>query len=195
MVETYALPYSEKVMEIHRMQLGEAVEQLRFCKSWLLNGCTRKRLKVVKTDSLPSRFNASRRGIDIDSIMCAICDNEAETSSHLFFSCRMVRQIVRMITRWWDVPYVEVDSYEGWTTWLVNLRLSSKHKHMLEGVFYVTWWHLWSFHNKLIFESKSPSQALFFDDVVSMSFYWCRNRCKASFSWNDWLKNTHLVSL
>ncbi|GJY38756.1 hypothetical protein Tco_0425120 [Tanacetum coccineum] len=26
---------------------GEADEQLRFCKSWLLNGCTRKRLKVV----------------------------------------------------------------------------------------------------------------------------------------------------
>ncbi|GKE71311.1 RNA-directed DNA polymerase, eukaryota, partial [Tanacetum coccineum] len=29
----------------------------------------------VKTDSLPTRFNVSRRGIDIDSIMCAICDN------------------------------------------------------------------------------------------------------------------------
>ncbi|GJW76171.1 retrovirus-related pol polyprotein from transposon TNT 1-94 [Tanacetum coccineum] len=26
--------------------LGEADEQLRFCKSWLMNGCTRKRLKV-----------------------------------------------------------------------------------------------------------------------------------------------------
>ncbi|GKB69846.1 ribonuclease H-like domain-containing protein, partial [Tanacetum coccineum] len=26
---------------------GEADEQLRFCKSWLLDGCTRKRLKVV----------------------------------------------------------------------------------------------------------------------------------------------------
>nr|GEY81484.1 retrovirus-related Pol polyprotein from transposon TNT 1-94 [Tanacetum cinerariifolium] len=30
-----------------RILKGEAVEQLRFCKSWLLNGCTRKRLKVV----------------------------------------------------------------------------------------------------------------------------------------------------
>nr|GFA83053.1 RNA-directed DNA polymerase, eukaryota, reverse transcriptase zinc-binding domain protein [Tanacetum cinerariifolium] len=93
----------------------------------------------VKTDSLPSRFNVSRRGIDIDSSMCVICDNGAEMSSHLFFSCCMVRKIVRMITRWWDVPYVEVDSYEGWITWLVNPRLSSKHKQMLEGVFYVTW--------------------------------------------------------
>ncbi|GJW59291.1 RNA-directed DNA polymerase, eukaryota [Tanacetum coccineum] len=58
----------------------------------------------VKSDSLPTRFNISRRGIYIDSIMCAICDKGAETSSHLFFSCCMVRQVVRLITRWWDVP-------------------------------------------------------------------------------------------
>ncbi|GJW14814.1 RNA-directed DNA polymerase, eukaryota, reverse transcriptase zinc-binding domain protein [Tanacetum coccineum] len=88
----------------------------------------------VKTDSLPTRFNVSRRGIDIDSIMCAICDNGVETSRHLFFYCCMVRQIVRKITRWWDVPYVEVESYEDWYNWLVNLRMSSMHKQMFEGI-------------------------------------------------------------
>ncbi|GKC57754.1 RNA-directed DNA polymerase, eukaryota, reverse transcriptase zinc-binding domain protein [Tanacetum coccineum] len=88
----------------------------------------------VKTDSLPTRFNVSRRGIDIDSIMCAICDNGVETSRHLFFYCCMVRQIVRKITRWWDVPYVEVESYEDWYNWLVNLRMSSMHKQMFKGI-------------------------------------------------------------
>nr|GEZ08017.1 RNA-directed DNA polymerase, eukaryota, reverse transcriptase zinc-binding domain protein [Tanacetum cinerariifolium] len=88
---------------------------------------------TVKTDSLSTRFNVSRRGIHIDSIMCVICDKGAETSSHLFFSCCMARQTVRMITRWWDVPYGEVDSYEDWVNWFVNLRLSYKHKQMLEG--------------------------------------------------------------
>ncbi|GKB42147.1 RNA-directed DNA polymerase, eukaryota, reverse transcriptase zinc-binding domain protein [Tanacetum coccineum] len=149
----------------------------------------------VKTDSLPTRFNVSRRGIDIDSIMCAICDNGVETSRHLFFYCCMVRQIVRKITRWWDVPYVEVESYEDWYNWLVNLRISSMHKQMFECVFYVMWWHLWSFRNKLIFDSKPPSQALFFDDVVSMSFHWCMYRCNASFSWYDWVKNPNLVTV
>ncbi|GJZ29745.1 RNA-directed DNA polymerase, eukaryota, partial [Tanacetum coccineum] len=103
----------------------------------------------VKSDSLPTRFNISRRGIYIDSIMCAICDKGAETSSHLFFSCCMVRQAVRLITRWWDVPYMEFESYDGWLAWPVNLRLPYKNKMMLEGVFYVTWWHLWTFRTKL----------------------------------------------
>ncbi|GJT08884.1 RNA-directed DNA polymerase, eukaryota [Tanacetum coccineum] len=68
----------------------------------------------VKTDSLPTRFNVSRRGIDIDSIICAICDNGVEMSRHLFFYCCMVRQIVCKITRWWDVLYVDVESYKDW---------------------------------------------------------------------------------
>ncbi|GJV04843.1 RNA-directed DNA polymerase, eukaryota, partial [Tanacetum coccineum] len=116
----------------------------------------------VKIDSLPTRFNISRRGIDIESIMCSICDNGAESTSHLFFTCHMVRDITRKITSWWDVTYVEVDSYEHWIAWLVNLRLSSKHKQVLEGVFYVMWWHLWSYRNKHIFDSKSPSKAMIF---------------------------------
>nr|GEY03684.1 RNA-directed DNA polymerase, eukaryota [Tanacetum cinerariifolium] len=149
----------------------------------------------VKIDSLPTRFNISRRGIDIESIVCSICSNGVESSSHLFFSCSIVRLLARKITHLWDVPYEEVNSYKDWITWLVNLRLPSKHKMMLEGVFYVMWWHLWSYRNKLLFDSKAPSKAVLFDDVVSRSFYWCHYRCKASFNWNDWLKNLYLVCL
>ncbi|GKE01280.1 RNA-directed DNA polymerase, eukaryota, reverse transcriptase zinc-binding domain protein [Tanacetum coccineum] len=49
----------------------------------------------VKIDSLPTRFNISRRGIDIESIMCSICDNGAKSTSHLIFTCHMVRDIIR----------------------------------------------------------------------------------------------------
>ncbi|GJR62535.1 RNA-directed DNA polymerase, eukaryota, reverse transcriptase zinc-binding domain protein [Tanacetum coccineum] len=93
----------------------------------------------VKIDSLPTRFNISRRGMDIESITCSICDNEVESSSHLFFKCNMVRDIIRKITRWWDITYIEADSYEDWLNWLVNLRLSFNYKQALEGVFYVMW--------------------------------------------------------
>nr|GEY90174.1 RNA-directed DNA polymerase, eukaryota, reverse transcriptase zinc-binding domain protein [Tanacetum cinerariifolium] len=53
----------------------------------------------VKSNSLPTRFNISRRGIPLDSIKCGICDTGVETVSHLFFSCDLVRQLVRLIAR------------------------------------------------------------------------------------------------
>ncbi|GKC52468.1 RNA-directed DNA polymerase, eukaryota [Tanacetum coccineum] len=139
----------------------------------------------VKIDLLPTRLNISRRGMDIDSITCSICDSGVESSSHVFFTCHMVRDIIRKITRWWEVTHIEVDSYEEWLNWLVNLSLDSKHKQVLEGVFYVMWRHVWSYRNKNIFDAESSPRVTIFEDIVSWSFHWCRNRCKASFSWND----------
>ncbi|GJZ74266.1 RNA-directed DNA polymerase, eukaryota, reverse transcriptase zinc-binding domain protein [Tanacetum coccineum] len=149
----------------------------------------------IKIDALPTRFKISRRGIDIDSILCPICDCGVESASHLFFSCSLVRQVVRKVCSWWEVNYVDVNSYVEWVTWMESLRLMSKSKLMLEGVFYVVWWHIWLYCNKLLFETKFPSKAVIFEDVVSRSYYWCRYRCKASFSWNDWLTNHNLIPL
>nr|GEX23729.1 hypothetical protein [Tanacetum cinerariifolium] len=73
--------------------------------------------------------------------------------------------VFRLIMRWWDVPEAEFESYAGWLDWLVNLRFQLKKKMMFEGVLYVTWWMLWTFRNKIIFENKTPLKATFFDDV------------------------------
>ncbi|GJS39155.1 RNA-directed DNA polymerase, eukaryota, partial [Tanacetum coccineum] len=40
----------------------------------------------VMTNSLPTRFNISRRGIDIESLSCVKCDVGIETNDHLFFA-------------------------------------------------------------------------------------------------------------
>ncbi|GKB11988.1 RNA-directed DNA polymerase, eukaryota [Tanacetum coccineum] len=130
----------------------------------------------VKTNGLATRFNVSRRGIDINSLSCGICDNGVETADHLFFSCSMARQVSRLIMRWWDISYEEFDSYKGWSDWLSRLRLPSKNKMMLEGVFYVLWWHLWTFRNRKLFDAKISLKEVFYDEVVSMSFHWCRYR-------------------
>ncbi|GJU82243.1 RNA-directed DNA polymerase, eukaryota, reverse transcriptase zinc-binding domain protein [Tanacetum coccineum] len=149
----------------------------------------------VMTNSLPTRFNISRRGIDIDSIFCVNCDMGVETTNHLFFSCDMAKQSTRLISRWWDVPDLDITSYGNWKTWMDNIRMPAKNKNMLEGVFYVMWWLLWTFRNKKIFEVKAPSKAMFFDDVICKSFHWCRFRSKVPFSWNDWIKNPFLIKL
>ncbi|GJU21279.1 RNA-directed DNA polymerase, eukaryota, reverse transcriptase zinc-binding domain protein [Tanacetum coccineum] len=70
----------------------------------------------VKNNSLPTRFNISRRGISINCIKCVICDIGVETVNHLFFSCELVTQLVKMIVRWWSVPYLEIDSYADWVS-------------------------------------------------------------------------------
>ncbi|GJZ38047.1 RNA-directed DNA polymerase, eukaryota, reverse transcriptase zinc-binding domain protein, partial [Tanacetum coccineum] len=149
----------------------------------------------IKMDALPSRFNISRRGIDISSLTCPICDAGIETTDHLFFSCLMAKQITHKIATWWEFDQVDTNNYTDWSSWLASLRLPFNHKVMLEGIFYVMWWNIWTYRNKMIFEDKAPLKSSIFDIVVLNSFHWCKSRSKASFSWNDWFKNPHLITL
>lgn len=87
-----------------------------------------------------------------------------------FFRCDLSRQIGRKIASWWNVCYADAQSYEEWLTWMVSLRLAVKTKALLEGVFYVMWWNIWTYRNKIVFEDKVPPKAFIFDNVVSSSF-------------------------
>nr|GEW42000.1 RNA-directed DNA polymerase, eukaryota, reverse transcriptase zinc-binding domain protein [Tanacetum cinerariifolium] len=134
----------------------------------------------IKMDVLPTRLNISRRSIDIHSISCLNCDCGVESLEHLFFRCNLTRQIARKISLWWNVNYEDVNSYDEWSAWMVSLRLATESKLMFECVFYVMWWNIWIYRNKLLFEDKVLLKAIIFDNVVSNSFYWYRFRCKAS---------------
>ncbi|GJS16267.1 RNA-directed DNA polymerase, eukaryota, reverse transcriptase zinc-binding domain protein [Tanacetum coccineum] len=101
----------------------------------------------VMTESLATRFDISRRGIVIDSILCGNCDIGVETTSHLFFTCDMATSVRRLINGWWEVPDIEIDSYATWKGWIVTIRMASKTKLMFEGVYYVMWWLLWWYRN------------------------------------------------
>lgn len=82
----------------------------------------------VRSDCLPTRTNISRRRMDIDSIIFPMCVNAVESTSHLFFTCHIAREIFHKISRWWDISYMEIVSYEKWLVWIVNLRFSIKYK-------------------------------------------------------------------
>ncbi|GJR12536.1 RNA-directed DNA polymerase, eukaryota [Tanacetum coccineum] len=75
----------------------------------------------VSLDCLPTRLNISRRGIDIPSILCPICDSVVESSSHLFFGCSLAKDILRRICRWWNVEFSDINSYAEWSSWIVAL--------------------------------------------------------------------------
>ncbi|GKA78598.1 RNA-directed DNA polymerase, eukaryota, reverse transcriptase zinc-binding domain protein, partial [Tanacetum coccineum] len=130
----------------------------------------------VKSNALPTRFNISRRGMDIDSIDCPICKMGVETTSHVFFQCNVVRQVMRKISSWWNVEYMEVNSYEEWRSWLVSTRIRSNIKVIIEGIYYGLW-YIWSLENDGSFSVASIRKTL--DD----------NRFQEESLWTRWVKS------
>ncbi|GJX70165.1 RNA-directed DNA polymerase, eukaryota [Tanacetum coccineum] len=130
----------------------------------------------VFLDRLPTRSNLQHRGVLVSDLLCPLCSSAQEDSSHLFFSCRLATDIVRLVCRWWNLSWTPLGLYADWLNWFNSIRLSSKVKDLLEGVLYITWWSVWMFRNQLLFSSKAPRKDVIFDDIVSRSFTWCLSR-------------------
>ncbi|GKC06378.1 RNA-directed DNA polymerase, eukaryota [Tanacetum coccineum] len=80
-----------------------------------------------------------------------------EDLSHLLFSCSMATDVVRLVCRWRDLGWMPLGSYSDWLSWFKSIRLGSKPKGLVEGVFYVTWWSLWNFRASLCCNSLMES--------------------------------------
>ncbi|GJR26099.1 RNA-directed DNA polymerase, eukaryota [Tanacetum coccineum] len=124
-------------------------------------------------DRLPTRSNLARRNVTVPSLACSLCDLALEDSSHLFFGCSVAKDVLMLVCRWWNLGFQSFDSYDGWLSWFKSIRLGSKSKDVLEGVFYVSWWSLWNYRNQLLFAVTKPRKNSIFDDIILRSFTWC----------------------
>ncbi|GJT18408.1 RNA-directed DNA polymerase, eukaryota [Tanacetum coccineum] len=149
----------------------------------------------ARIDRLPSRNNLASRGVVLDSDVCPLCGVVPEDIEHVLFRCDTALSLHRRVCSWWDLEQQDVLSFSDWNNWFASIRLSAKIKSILEGVFVVTWWHIWLFRNRSIFGSSPPRRSVLFNDIIMRSFTWISSRCNSSFTWESWLKNPSLFSL
>nr|GEW44648.1 RNA-directed DNA polymerase, eukaryota [Tanacetum cinerariifolium] len=91
---------------------------------------------------------------------------------------KMISDVMRKITRWRDLEYKEINSFEDWCQWISSIRLPVKQKHVFEGICYIVWWYTWNRRNLKIFGQEDPSMVNVYDEVVYRSFYRIRFRLK-----------------
>ncbi|XP_071733564.1 uncharacterized protein [Rutidosis leptorrhynchoides] len=100
---------------------------------------------------LPTRWNLSAKGIDIDSIVCPVCNNGVETREHLFFDCDIARDVWHKIQVWLDCGMPVLSSWDSFVVWLEGTRLSVTSKNRIIAVTVTTLWALWRFRNGVVF--------------------------------------------
>ena len=102
-------------------------------------------------DSLPTRTKLFDRKIS-NSFSCALCNDEAETNSHLFLECSFT-QSLWMQTHFWNglqlpqqINFIDVVE--------VVLKILNS---LDFDTLCIACWMIWNYRNKLIFENKTPS--------------------------------------
>nr|GFB06520.1 RNA-directed DNA polymerase, eukaryota [Tanacetum cinerariifolium] len=104
----------------------------------------------ARRDCLPTRANLIHRGVNVDSVLCSICLLEEEDVQHVLFLCQLAQAVLQRVCRWWDLKWKQWGLFFDWNLWFSTIRLKSKVKSLLEGVFSVAWWSIWVFLNRVV---------------------------------------------
>ena len=145
-------------------------------------------------DRLPSRWNLSRKGIEVASITCPICDHGVESAFHTLWDCTLASTAWSCVFKWLHISPPIIYNLTGLYDWIDGLHSASSKRIILDVVCGVTLWSLWRFRNEVIFGTNQPKRNMIFDNIVDFSFRWYSTRSKmSSISWNNWIQNPLVV--
>ncbi|PWA78937.1 RNA-directed DNA polymerase, eukaryota [Artemisia annua] len=105
---------------------------------------------------LPTRWNLSRKGIEVDLLNFPICDTSIETLNHSLWFCSLATTLWHRFFVWLDIDPPSPSNIQDIFSWLDNMRISSAHKSILEVICAVVLWSLWHFRNESIFGTSPP---------------------------------------
>ncbi|GJX71769.1 RNA-directed DNA polymerase, eukaryota [Tanacetum coccineum] len=144
-------------------------------------------------DQLPTRMNLADKDIDIPSVLCPICNNELESSDHVFFKCDTAVQLWRRVSRWCELNMPASDNISSMLSWLDTIGVYRRR--ILEVIVFATVWCIWRFRNRVVFKDSTMKKSLIFESIVINSFHWFSSRCKNhNILWTLWLQNPMLHS-
>ncbi|GKB78544.1 RNA-directed DNA polymerase, eukaryota, reverse transcriptase zinc-binding domain protein, partial [Tanacetum coccineum] len=112
----------------------------------------------LSLNKLPSRVNLDKKYIDVDSILCPICNDDVESVNHHFFTCDMAKDLWAMLARWWELDIPFCSNMAEWFVWLDSLTISHKARVFFEGVGGTLLWFIWFFRYQLVFSTTPPKK-------------------------------------
>ncbi|GJU50880.1 RNA-directed DNA polymerase, eukaryota, reverse transcriptase zinc-binding domain protein [Tanacetum coccineum] len=147
-------------------------------------------VKRIANKRLPTRANLDKRGIDLDSILCPMCNNDIETESHILVSCPIAQSVWKDLFTWWKLSNSHLSALEDVFSLVDRTPLEKRLTSFFDVTVNTTMWSLWNYRNKVIFNLKRPQKELILNEIKLSSFNWISSRSKnISFSWIDWFND------
>lgn len=116
---------------------------------------------LVLHEKILTADNLDKRGWD-HGVVCPLCLNEAETTSHLLTQCLYSKNVLEKVCGWFSFAGTgsygpSSDPNEPKTTrWLEEIcrDMPKEDRRFLTGVILYSWWNIWKERNRRIFQGK-----------------------------------------
>jgi len=144
----------------------------------------------VLLDRLPTRINLSRRGVGVNTSLCALCQKWPESAQHLFLECEFAIQVWNWCFRWIGIMSVQQKILKDHFESFYLMQMSYKQNFVWKGVWTAIVWSIWDQRNRTIFKQDSVDTEEIFHMAQLKTWLWLRYRMKSfNYSFSDWLLN------
>ncbi|XP_071740259.1 uncharacterized protein [Rutidosis leptorrhynchoides] len=159
------------------------IEQIDPLENWIF-------IWRAKLNKIPVRIELDKRGIDLHSVRCPVCDVDLESVHHILINCNYAKEVWKLVYKWWNIN-LHINPSVADVFDINQSALSSKYgKQIWQAVSWITDYMIWKNRNDRVFGNNALSPARLVDEIQIKGFEWISNRWrKGHVSWHTWLAN------
>ncbi|XP_071738915.1 uncharacterized protein [Rutidosis leptorrhynchoides] len=109
---------------------------------------------------IPIRTELDKRGIDLDSVRCPLCDDDVETIEHSLLFCRHAMDIWVRVFKWWGLGAVSNLSINELFRGNCNRSLSPFMSKIWQSIEWTCGYMIWNNRNQKVFSNSSWSGSM-----------------------------------
>ncbi|XP_071688353.1 uncharacterized protein [Rutidosis leptorrhynchoides] len=148
----------------------------------LRNNLMPKKLKIhvwrLLLKRIPVRIKLNKRGIDLHSVRCPICDDDMESLDHSLFKCKVAIDVWFRVYKWWNfsncATLKDTNIFRGkspHTSSPIGLKI-------WKAVEWVCAYFLWKNRNATVYQNKGWSSSVLLNEFQVKSFEWISCKLK-----------------
>ncbi|XP_071713354.1 uncharacterized protein [Rutidosis leptorrhynchoides] len=143
---------------------------------------------------IPVRVELDKKGIDLHSMRCPICDDNLESIEHTFLFCSNAMDIWSRVYNWWGIGNFSNfginEILRGNTS---NVATSNFGGKMWQAIEWICVYYIWKIWNDKVFHGKTWSIPGSLSEIQIKSFEWVGHRAKKKkFDWLTWLNDPRI---
>ncbi|XP_071739899.1 uncharacterized protein [Rutidosis leptorrhynchoides] len=153
-----------------------------------------KKLEVFVWRALQNRIHARlelyKRGIDLHSVRCPLCDDDLESVSHSLIFCKDAMEIWDRVFAWWGLGNMSNLSLNEICRGKCSVPVSCFGKMVWQAVEWVCSYLIWKNRNSIAFRGKKWNTPVALNEIQVKSFEWISTRSSGRrFDWFTWLND------
>ncbi|KAL4590231.1 hypothetical protein LXL04_003157 [Taraxacum kok-saghyz] len=125
---------------------------------------------------MPVKLNLSNMGVDLNDVLCPICQDHTEDINHVFLKFHWAESLWTQMSQWWNMPLPTFDAIHNIFDWIDKCKEKEIFRRIMTTIVVGVLSTIWIHRNGVTFEKKKMSTEVAFIKMQEETLSWISNR-------------------